>query len=97
MKNVRPTALPANVQKYRETNEFNQNTVPKGLLADHNTADGVWGVLRVLEGHLLYTRKNQPAISVTPHMPSVIFPKEKHHITCDTPVRFKVEFYRVAE
>lgn len=97
MEYARPSTLPEGAQKYRETREFTEGTVPKGLLADHNTADGVWGVLRILEGQLLYTCKDQPPVVVSPDQPAVIFPKEKHHITCEAAVRFKIEFYRVTD
>ena len=86
--------LPPGLEKYRETREFNEISVPAGLLRDHNTASGIWGLLVVAEGSLDYTRSGFSASKVTPESPAVIFPKEKHHITCDRPVRFKVEFYR---
>ena len=86
--------LPPGLEKYRETSEFNEVSVPAGLLRDHSTASGVWGLLVVAEGSLNYTRSGFSASKVTPESPAVIFPEEKHHITCAGPVRFKVEFYR---
>jgi len=86
--------LPAGVEKYKETKEFTQDTVPRGLLAEHRTASGVWGHLVVLAGTLDFVRSAQSAVTVSPGAPMVIRPEEPHHICCDRPVRFKVEFYR---
>ena len=47
-------ALPANVFPYKRTPEFTESTVPAGLLRSHDTKDGVWGKIVVLEGTLLY-------------------------------------------
>lgn len=87
--------LPEGAEKYRETKEFTEVTVPKGLLADHNTAAGVWGLLVIVEGSLDYTRTGKLPVEVTRDAPAVIYPQEPHHITCDRPVRFRVEFYRI--
>ena len=46
--------LPDSVQHYRSTPIFDESTVPKGLLRDHETKVGVWGRIRVLEGALHY-------------------------------------------
>lgn len=89
--------LPEQVEKYKETRVFTQSTVPRGLLADHQTAKGVWGRLVVLDGSLDYTRTGMEPVLVTKDQPATIFPEELHHITCDRPVSFKVEFYRVLE
>lgn len=89
--------LPGSAKKYKETPVFTEDTVPRGLLADHNTAAGVWGRLVVLDGSLDFTRIAEKAVIVSPEQPMIIRPQERHHITCDRPVRFKVEFYRLEE
>ncbi|MEM0937227.1 MAG: DUF1971 domain-containing protein [Pseudomonadota bacterium] len=89
--------LPKTAMKYKETREFTEKTVPKGLLADHSTAEGVLGLIVILDGQLEYTRIGQGRIAVTPDRPAVVYPAEKHHVTFSRPVRFKVEFYRVPE
>lgn len=88
--------IPKTAVKYKETKEFTEKTVPRGLLADHSTAEGVWGNLVVLEGRLEFVRPGNPPIEVLPEKPMVILPQEIHYITCEEPVRFKVEFYRDA-
>lgn len=49
MKQLPDTAVP-----YRRTSEFDEQSVPAGLLRAHSTKAGVWGRIRVLEGRLLY-------------------------------------------
>ena len=47
--------LPENTRPYKRTPIFNENTVPKGLLRNHNTKNGVWGLLTVEKGEIEYT------------------------------------------
>jgi len=44
--------LPDNVSPYKKTPEFTELAVPKGLLKDHRTKEGVWGKIVILEGNL---------------------------------------------
>ncbi len=37
--------LPDNLEAYKRTPEFDENSVPKGLLKAHQTKQGVWGKL----------------------------------------------------
>jgi tellurite resistance-related uncharacterized protein len=55
-----PDALPADVRYVRTTPTFTEDTVPAGLLADHQLAAGVWGVLEVLSGHLRFVFDDDP-------------------------------------
>ncbi len=54
-------ALPKNVTAYKKTPEFDELSVPKGLLNAHQTKVGVWGKIVILEGQLQYTI-NEPII-----------------------------------
>ncbi len=47
--------LPETISAYKKTPVFTAETVPKGLLADHQTKAGTWGLITVLEGELDYT------------------------------------------
>jgi tellurite resistance-related uncharacterized protein len=47
--------LPGNVAPYKRTPEFDENSIPKGLLNAHQTKEGVWGKIVVLEGQLRYS------------------------------------------
>lgn len=91
--------LPDDVMRYRQTPIFTEGTIPAGLLSDHRTKEGVWGMIRVLEGKLAYRVKDarRPPLEflLTPKtIPAVIEPTITHEIEACGPVRFVVEFYR---
>lgn len=89
------THIPAGLSPYNRTPVFTEQTVPKALLADHHTKAGVWGLIQVESGKLLYTipgRNLQQEL--TPDTPGVVKPGELHHVTPLGPVRFLVEFWR---
>ena len=91
--------LPDGVQSYRRTAVFTQDTVPAGLLKAHSTRDGVWALINVLEGELIYrvTDPRRPASQrvLTPGtLPGVIEPTILHAVEPRGAVRFFVEFHR---
>lgn len=88
--------LPGHVQPYKKTPEFNEETVPAGLLRDHTTKEGVWGKIVLLSGRLEYTIQapEQEVIKLSPNIFGVVEPTIKHHIKPLGAVRFYVEFYR---
>ena len=82
------------VGPYRSTPVFDENTLPAALRSDHNTRDGVWGAIRVLEGQLLYTVLEPHAEHLlTPDNPGLIRPQQKHFVTALWPVRMRIDFY----
>lgn len=46
--------LPDDVVAYKQTPRFTQDTVPIGLLSDHTTKAGTWGVFNIRSGGLIY-------------------------------------------
>jgi tellurite resistance-related uncharacterized protein len=91
--------LPAGLCAYRRTGVFTQDTVPAALLKAHNTKDGVWALITVLEGELAYSvadpRRPASRRVLTPGAPpGVIEPTILHSVAPLGPVRFFVEFYR---
>ncbi len=91
-------ALPATVVPFKRTAEFTDSTVPAGLLRSHETKDGVWGQIVVLEGTLLY-RILEPEVEeilLSTEGSGVIEPTVKHEVVPSTGVRFYVAFYRDA-
>ena len=88
--------LPENVSAYKKTPEFTEETVPQGLLNDHNTKEGVWGKIVILEGQLEYTIQEPEleVIELNPNHYGVVEPTIKHHIKPLGSVKFYVEFYR---
>ncbi len=89
-------ALPEDVIAYKKTPEFDELSVPKGLLNAHQTKQGVWGKIVILEGQLQYTI-NKPEIEVvvlTENSYGVVEPEIFHEVKPLGNVRFYVEFYR---
>lgn len=91
--------LPDGMVLYRQTPIFTETTVPVGLLSDHRTKEGTWGMIRVLEGKLAYrikdARRPYMEFLLTPKtIPAAIEPTITHEIEPCGPVRFVVEFYR---
>ncbi|WP_304271854.1 DUF1971 domain-containing protein [Brevundimonas naejangsanensis] len=101
MTHENPKALPSGLAPYRSTAVFTQNTVPAGLLADHRTKDGVWGLIHVLSGQLLYSvtdpRRAASERLLTPGAePGVVEPAVLHRVEPNGDVQFLVEFWRAA-
>lgn len=88
-------SLPDNVVAYKKTPEFDESSVPKGLLNNHQTKEGVWGKIVLLEGRLLYTI-NEPKeeIYLDANNFGVVEPTVYHQVKPLGKVRFYVEFYR---
>ncbi len=91
--------LPQDVREYRRTAEFDEASVPKGLLRSHTTKAGVWGEIRVLEGHLHYRvlGPEPEALRLGPGDVGIVAPQVPHEVEPDGPVRFYVAFLRVPE
>jgi tellurite resistance-related uncharacterized protein len=92
-------AVPDDCPPYRRTSVFTQDTIPDGLLRAHRTASGVWALIHVIEGELIY-RISGPAGSErvigAADRPGVIEPERLHEVEPHGPVRFYVEFHRRA-
>jgi len=94
---VRCDALefPDDLVAYKKTPEFTEETIPKGFQKDHSTKAGVWGLLHVLEGTLIYT-VNEPAVrqyEVKQGEQAVIAPCLLHSAVPKGKVKFYVEFH----
>ena len=87
--------LPANVQAYRRTPTFTEDSVPTGLLKAHQTKASTWGKIVVLQGELLY-RILEPAVEdvhLSPEKFGVVEPTVLHEVQPIGEVQFYVEFY----
>lgn len=91
--------LPEGLEAYRRTPVFTQDTVPSGLLKAHQTKAGVWGLLHVIEGRLLYRDiEAQTETVLEPgDEPGVIQPEIRHEVAPLGSVRFFIEFHRAPE
>ncbi len=88
--------LPSNVIAYKRTPAFSEDSIPKGLLNDHRTKEGVWGKIVIESGFLEYIIQ-EPEIEVVQlnaEKYGVVEPTIKHHIKPLGSVKFHVEFYR---
>lgn len=95
-------SLPADARPYRRTATFTQASIPAGLLKAHTTKPGTWGLINVLEGRLAYRirdprRPPSEAVLTASTSPGVVEPTILHEVEPIGPVRFYVEFYRIAE
>ncbi len=91
------TALPPGLSSYKRTPDFTAETIPAGLLKAHSTKEGVWGLIQVTEGRLVYRvlEKRQPReFLLTPGAPGVVEPTVEHEVQPSGPVWFFVEFFR---
>lgn len=86
--------LPDNVKAYKRTPTFTEETVPEGLLNNHNTKSGVWGVIHIAEGELEYTIGNEEVHILTKDKGGVVEPEIVHHIKPLGEVSFYIEFYK---
>lgn len=88
--------LPENVNVYKRTPDFNQETIPAGLLKAHTTKEGIWGIICVSNGKLLYTIEKEPqeTIELTPRKFGVVEPQVPHHVEPLGDVEFHVEFLK---
>jgi len=89
-------SLPKNLTVYKQTPEFDQITIPQGLLKAHQTKAGTWGHIVIQEGRLLY-RILEPEVEEV-HLSivksGVVEPTVLHEVEALGNVRFYVEFYR---
>lgn len=90
--------LPEGLSPYKRTAEFTEETLPAGLRQAHSTKQGVWGLIRVIEGELAYrvvdcNRRPRETL-LSSRVAGVIEPAIMHEVEPRGRVRFFVEFYR---
>lgn len=90
--------LPDFVRPYRRTAVFTQDTVPTALLKSHATKEGVWALIHVTEGNLVYRitdpRRDGAQCVLTSDVTGVIEPTIRHEVEPQGSVRFFVEFHQ---
>jgi tellurite resistance-related uncharacterized protein len=88
--------LPKNLEAYKKTPIFNQETVPTGLLKTHTTKKGTWGKINILSGKLLYVieTKEEESNELSISNFGVVEPEVPHHVKPLGEVKFFVEFYK---
>ena len=100
------TPLPSNVVQYSQVpgkgKYFTATAIPKGLLKDHTTKAGTWGVINISSGRLEYTIPASTStdetlvFELTPSRHGVIEPQVLHPVKAlSDDLQFVVEFHRV--
>lgn len=90
-------SLPDDVSPYKRTPTFTEESVPAGLLNEHNTKAGTWGLLTIEQGSLLYVI-TEPGFEEEHILEAgdigVIEPMHKHRVEPLGNASFHVVFYR---
>lgn len=82
------------IEPYRSTPVFDETTLPDALRREHRTKDGVWGVIRVLEGELrLILAEGGETTILTPSRPGVLQPQQTHRVEPLGRMRMRIDFY----
>ena len=94
------TPMPAEVNHYRSSPEFTEQTIPDALLRNHATSENVWARIVILEGSLRYvidsTASGEERVEyiLEQDIDGIVLPKQVHHLELIGKVRFRVDFYR---
>jgi tellurite resistance-related uncharacterized protein len=54
------TEIPDGLRLVRSSPEWDERTVPAGLLRSHRLAEGTWGRIRLADGRLRFSARTQP-------------------------------------
>ena len=83
------------IAPYSASPVFDETTLPASLQSGHTTKDGVWGLLRVIEGEVTLVFVDPPReVHVTPGDPAPLPPRAMHFVRTAGPMKMQVEFYR---
>ncbi len=79
---------------YRSTPVFDQETLPNALRRAHSTKAGVWGILKVLKGKIVYSIDGSNLKQIV-HAPGkiVICPEQLHAVEPLGDMEMQVDFY----
>lgn len=89
--------LPDGVIHYKSTPTFTHTSVPPSLLKEHNTKEGVWGLLNIESGSLKYVVTEQGSESeqvLSTGDSAVIKPQQPHFVEPLGEVAFHVAFHK---
>jgi tellurite resistance-related uncharacterized protein len=90
--------LPAGVVAYRRTAIFDETTLPAALRRHHRTKPGVWALIHVMEGRLLFRTLDPPGeMLLQPGVTGLIRPQQLHEVEPLGAVRFYIEFHAAPE
>jgi len=73
---------------------FDACSLPAALQREHRTKEGVWGVIRILEGQLkLRLLPSGDEQMLTPQCPGLVLPDQPHLVEVCGPVSVQVDYY----
>lgn len=86
--------LPADLIVVRTAGPFDAETLPPALQRSHLVAERTWGVLRVLDGAVVFAIETAPPISIrlSQGEEQPIPPGVPHLVRVDEPVRLAIDF-----
>jgi hemoglobin len=83
-----------NPAPYRLTPVFSNDTLPEGLRRAHSTKAGVWGLLKVLKGTILYALEETGECQMVQAPGTVmILPQQLHSVEPQGDMEMQVDFY----
>lgn len=88
--------LPAGSICYRRLGPFDEQSIPRGLLAEHRLKPEVWVILTVEAGAIVFAW-DDPALDrvrLGAGDPQIVPPCVPHHLEVIGPVRLSLEFHR---
>lgn len=85
--------LPEDVHLVRTTPEFDEESIPAGLLRSHIVAPGVWGRVVVRSGSIDFAFDDSARRRLEAGDTQVIPPERVHHLAVTGPVTLVVEFH----
>jgi tellurite resistance-related uncharacterized protein len=89
--------MPTGHVPYKRTPAFRRETIPAGLLHQHETKPGVWAILSVIGGNLEFfeaTAAGETRTALVAGANQVILPEVRHRVAAQGEVEFNVEFWR---
>lgn len=79
---------------YRSTPVFDEKTLPAALRGEHRTKAGVWGVIQVIEGRLMFILADGTGETIlTPDRPGLVEPEQTHRVEPIGPLLMQIHFY----
>ncbi|MFT7175042.1 MAG: hemoglobin [Halioglobus sp.] len=92
--------LPPQVKPYKTTPVFTPQNIPKGLLAEHSTKAGTWGVLEVDSGAIEYVVTQagfEESVTIQAGGTAIIAPEHTHYVALSADAVFQIIFHRIAK
>lgn len=87
---------PRCLEAYKETPEYDADSLPAGLRRTHQLKPGTWGEIEVLSGRVHYVLEDEADLTVTlrPGVPGIVAPTRPHHVRPSHDARLRIRFLR---